>query len=261
MYSYTAHISSVEYIIVSTTAKGVKGLFESHETILGTIDREAPETRLLRHINIYHISRSTRPITYHLLDLTSFLPRHHSSNAMSSTFDPYTSGCSPGNSSCNYNVGSINPFEGDVEYDFYGYNIQLYTAAIFVAFYGLATRESSMVVIFHQTSLTKTSPLCYHTVAHLVLGALSRQPWTLMTFFLGTLGELIGWSARLIASRSTKWDPSEGGSWESSQTAFMAQIAVLIFSPAFLQAGCYIALGRIIPVLGYVLVRSTTGVP
>ncbi|KAG7562682.1 hypothetical protein FFLO_01842 [Filobasidium floriforme] len=145
---------------------------------------------------------------------------------MSTSFDPYMGGCSPGNSSCNYVPGSINPFEGDVEYDFYGYNIQLYTAAIFVAFFGLTT------------------------LAHLVLGLISRQPWTLLTFFLGTLGELIGWSARLIASRSVEWDPSEGGVWRSNRTAFMAQIAVLIFSPAFLQAGCYIALGRIIPVLG-----------
>jgi hypothetical protein len=184
---------------------------------------------------------------------------------MSTSFDPYMGGCSPGNSSCNYVPGSINPFEGDVEYDFYGYNIQLYTAAIFVAFFGLTTRESLfglqrvsrhnepgsdtiLLPSFHSHSF----PTIWHrfAVAHLILGLISRQPWTLLTFFLGTLGELIGWSARLIASRSVEWDPSEGGVWRSNRTAFMAQIAVLIFSPAFLQAGCYIALGRIIPVLG-----------
>ena len=132
---------------------------KSHATIIRTIDREAPETRLLRHIDIYHIPHSTRPTTYHIIGLTSFLPHHHDSDTMSSSFDPYASGCSPGNSSCNYNVGSINPFEGDVEYDFYGYNIQLYTAAIFVASYGLATRESLMVVIFHRTSLMNDPPM------------------------------------------------------------------------------------------------------
>lgn len=61
---------------------------------------------------------------------------------MSTSFDQFAGGCSPGNASCNYVPGSINPFEGDVEYDFYGYNVTLYSAAIFVAFYGLATRTS-----------------------------------------------------------------------------------------------------------------------
>jgi hypothetical protein len=87
-------------------------------------------------------------------------------------------------------------------------------------------------------------------VAHLILGLVTRQPWTLLTFFLGALGEVIGWSARLISSKTVEWDPSGGGAWDSSKDAFVAQVAVLIFSPAFLQAGCYIALGRITPILG-----------
>jgi hypothetical protein len=113
---------------------------------------------------------------------------------------------------------------------------------------------TNLVLTWHSSRLSThlSFPANWYrvAVAHLVLGLISRQPWTLLTFFLGTLGELIGWSARLIASKSVEWDPSEGGVWRSNRTAFMAQIAVLIFSPAFLQAGCYIALGRIIPVLG-----------
>jgi hypothetical protein len=88
---------------------------------------------------------------------------------MSTSFDPYMGGCSPGNSSCNYVPGSLNPFEGDVEYDFYGYNIQLYTAAIFVAFFGLTTRESlfhlqrakkskrDLILIWHSSSFHSPS--------------------------------------------------------------------------------------------------------
>lgn len=68
---------------------------------------------------------------------------------------------------------------------------------------------------------------------------------------------------------STEWSPTRGGFWDSSVShisiclvadtdllphtqsdAFLMQISVLIFSPAFLAAGNYILLGNIIPILG-----------
>jgi hypothetical protein len=64
---------------------------------------------------------------------------------MSTSFDLFTNGCSPGNSTCNYEPGSVNFFEGEVEYVHYGYNVQLYSAAIFVAFFALTTGESLLV--------------------------------------------------------------------------------------------------------------------
>jgi hypothetical protein len=51
--------------------------------------------------------------------------------------------CDPSvyNATCNYQPGSINFFKGDIEYDFYGYNVWTWNAAIFVGVYGLMTRE------------------------------------------------------------------------------------------------------------------------
>ena len=55
---------------------------------------------------------------------------------------------------------------------------------------------------------------------------------------------------RLWSAISTEWSPAWGGYWASSSTAFLMQIAALIISPAFLTAGWYVILGRVIQYIG-----------
>lgn len=49
--------------------------------------------------------------------------------------------CTPGNSSCNYDIGSDNFFKGKVKYANYGYNVTEWNAIVFVAAFGVMTCE------------------------------------------------------------------------------------------------------------------------
>ncbi|KAL8643994.1 MAG: hypothetical protein Q9226_007991 [Calogaya cf. arnoldii] len=66
----------------------------------------------------------------------------------------------------------------------------------------------------------------------------TRTPW-LWVFFVGGLGEVIGWVARSVAT---------GCSY--SVPLFQMQLAALIISPNFITAGIYIVLSRLIPFVG-----------
>ncbi|KAL9080227.1 MAG: hypothetical protein Q9157_000949 [Trypethelium eluteriae] len=70
--------------------------------------------------------------------------------------------------------------------------------------------------------------------------------WFLFLFVCGALGELLGWAARLAAHYCSY-----------SSTLFTLQIAVLILSPAFTQAGIYVVLWVLVVILG----REVSPVP
>lgn len=88
---------------------------------------------------------------------------------------------------------------------------------------------------------------------------------------LGSEVEMGGWAARLASAQTVKWSTLNGGYWDSSKSAYIAQYALLHFTcvsfphailikrlplsiraillsmaPAWLVAGCYAILGVII---------------
>ncbi|GHJ87964.1 hypothetical protein NliqN6_4366 [Naganishia liquefaciens] len=134
--------------------------------------------------------------------------------------------CQPGNITCNFAPGSPNYFTGEVEQSAYNYLLNQTACIAFVVFFGLSA------------------------ALHFGQAVWSRQWWLIYTLFFGAVGETIGWSGRLWSSISETWDPSVGGSWTVNETSFLMQISSLIMAPAFMAAGNYILLGRIIPVLG-----------
>lgn len=88
----------------------------------------------------------------------------------------------------NDKVGSHNPCTGDVEYTSYGYNVREWTAALYVALFGLSSCTAPsclqratmhLVLTVQANSLTLTLPL---TVLHLIQGVKSRR-W----YLLGTV--------------------------------------------------------------------------
>ncbi|KAJ9114918.1 hypothetical protein QFC20_001291 [Naganishia adeliensis] len=145
--------------------------------------------------------------------------------------------CLPGNITCNFEPGSPNFFSGGVEYvlqssfddvvadsiynrqSSYNYLLNRTAAIVFVVFFGLSS------------------------ALHLGQAVWSRQWWLIYTLFCGAVG-------RLWSSISEHWDPSAGGFYTVNDTSFLMQISSLIIAPAFMAAGNYILLGRIIPVLG-----------
>ncbi|KAI4253955.1 MAG: hypothetical protein LQ352_003378 [Teloschistes flavicans] len=75
-------------------------------------------------------------------------------------------------------------------------------------------------------------------VAHCVQTAIKRQ-WWYSLIALGALGELLGWIARIWASRCPY-----------NSTAFSMQISVLIIAPCFFSAAIYYILGQLIKLWG-----------
>lgn len=134
--------------------------------------------------------------------------------------------CTPQNISCNYDPGSINYFTGEVEQSAYNYLLNQSACIAFVVVFGLSA------------------------ALHFGQAIWSRQSWLIWTLMAGAVAECIGWSGRLWSSVSEHWDPADGGSYVINQTSFLMQISTLILAPAFMAAGNYILLGRIIPILG-----------
>ncbi|KAJ9095947.1 hypothetical protein QFC21_005309 [Naganishia friedmannii] len=136
--------------------------------------------------------------------------------------------CTPQNISCNYDPGSTNYFTGKVEETAYNYLLNQSACIALVVVFGLSA------------------------ALHLGQAIWSRQSWLIWTLTAGAVGECIGWSGRLWSSVAEHWDPSNGGFYDLDRngTSFLMQISTLIISPAFMAAGNYILLGRIIPILG-----------
>ncbi|KAJ9121459.1 hypothetical protein QFC22_002075 [Naganishia vaughanmartiniae] len=136
--------------------------------------------------------------------------------------------CTPQNITCNYDPGSINYFTGQVEQTAYNYLLNQAACIAFVVVFGLSA------------------------ALHLGQAIWSRQSWLIWTLTAGAVGECIGWSGRLWSSVAEHWNPADGGFYDidANGTSFLMQISTLIISPAFMAAGNYILLGRIIPILG-----------
>ncbi|KAL7410417.1 RTA1 like protein-domain-containing protein [Mrakia frigida] len=126
-------------------------------------------------------------------------------------------------------VGSLNLATGEVEYDSYGYQVNLGSAIFFTVFFALSTLLHTYQAIHY------------------------KLWWLLWTLSLGGLGETIGWAGRLWSSRSFSWVAEEGGYWTSSNGA----IVTLIFCPAFLAAANYLILGLLIAKHGIQFSRLT----
>jgi len=133
----------------------------------------------------------------------------------------------------NPDVNSPNLCTGDIEYLHYNYNPHQWVCALFVA-------------LFAATS-----------IAHLFQAIRGKRWYMLGTIFIAAICECMGWSARLWTTISLEWNASIGGYWYSNGTAFLMQISLLIFAPAFLSAFWYIELGYIIRRCGPQYVRVT----
>ncbi|CED85085.1 RTA-like protein [Phaffia rhodozyma] len=127
----------------------------------------------------------------------------------------------------NPNINSPNLISGQIEYANYNYNIHISSAVVFTVLFGLLSS------------------------IHLYQAIRSRYWFLLYTVSLGGFIEMGGWAGRLASATSTKWDPTFGGYWASTDGAFLAQICMLIFAPAFIVAGCYVILGVVISRCGY----------
>ncbi|KAF9772860.1 hypothetical protein IL306_009403 [Fusarium sp. DS 682] len=66
-----------------------------------------------------------------------------------------------------------------------------------------------------------------------------RGFWFMFTMELGVITEIIGYAARILSWKN-QWD----------QNAFLAQIVCITIGPAFLSAGMYLCLGRIVVIYG-----------
>jgi hypothetical protein len=97
-------------------------------------------------------TRSHRPILSPPADLTSIPIPHFNSNSNSNSNQ--TSIGTPGNVTCNYDVGSPNLFRGEVTYSSYGYNVSWASAIAFLVLFSLSAGESLGLWYFSSSVIT-----------------------------------------------------------------------------------------------------------
>ncbi|KAF4336978.1 parasitic phase-specific psp-1 [Fusarium beomiforme] len=99
---------------------------------------------------------------------------------------------------------------------YYNYRVNLAANAVFVGLFSLALIWFLAVWIYTR-----------------------RGFWFMFTIELGVITEIIGYAARIFSWKN-QWD----------QNAFLAQIVCITIGPAFLSAGMYLCLGRIVVIYG-----------
>lgn len=127
-------------------------------------------------------------------------------------------------------VGSANTLTGEVEYSSYGYNVRTVRAVVPApgsASSSTRSLTSPLAALCppscQWTAAFFTAAFALTFVAHLVQAGFSRRWFLLYTVCLGAGVEMAGWVGRLVAAKTTVWDPTFGGIWTSNDNAFMAQ--------------------------------------
>ncbi|WWC90924.1 uncharacterized protein L201_005862 [Kwoniella dendrophila CBS 6074] len=127
---------------------------------------------------------------------------------------------------CNNVNGSVNLITGSLEYSNYGYFPSKTWAYVFTGVFGAGLMVQLLLSIFY------------------------RAWWTLPTLTAGTAVEVLGWGGRVWSATSWKWDPNDGGIWNTSFGAYIMQICALVIAPTVYSAANYILFGKIITTSG-----------